>query len=137
MNKKKIIVSLVLLVTLLLFLLILFLNLQSKISNLKSPSTSLLIPTPTPDPYTVNGTKKIYVDDGAPYSITANKDSSYYKILITKSPFQKYRLEAEQKLLDELKLSQKKACALDVEITTPRFANPDEAGQVYKLSFCQ
>lgn len=98
---------------------------------------SIVVPTPTPDPYTVNGTKKIYVDDKAPYSITANKDSSYYKILITKSPFQQYRLEAEQKFLEQLNITKEKACGLDVEITTPRFANPDQAGQIYKLSFCQ
>lgn len=132
MKKKKIIVSLV---TLLFLLFILFLNLQSKISNLKSPPTLLVVPTP--DPYTVNDTKKIYVVDDAPYSITANKDSSYYKILITKAPFQKYRLEAEQKFLEQMNLTTQQACKLDVEITTPRFANPQEAGQIYKLSFCQ
>lgn len=134
MKKKKIIVSLVILLLFLLALLVtLLLFLPS--SHLPSPTTSLVVPTP--DPYTVNGTQKIYVDDNAPYSITANKDGDYFKILVTKSPFQQYRLQAEQKFLEQMNLTVEQACKLDVEITTPRFANPQEAGQIYKLSFCQ
>lgn len=71
------------------------------------------------------------------YTVSYFPDFDSILISITASPFQANRLEAEQDLLRTLSLSAQDACKIDVTITTPNFANPDHAGQVYRLSFCK
>lgn len=58
-------------------------------------------------------------------------------ISITSYPFDEHRAVAEQKLLEVLAISEDEACKLNVDITTPAYANPDKAGEVFKLSFCE
>ena len=57
-------------------------------------------------------------------------------ISITSYPFDEHRPVAELKLLEILAISRDEACKLNVDITTPAYANPDNAGEVFKLSFC-
>ena len=59
-----------------------------------------------------------------------------FVISITSYPFDEHRPLAENVLLDTLAISQEEACTLNVDVTTPMFANPDKAGEVYVLSFC-
>lgn len=60
-----------------------------------------------------------------------------FLISITSTPFTQLRQLAEQDFLDKLQLTKDQACKLDVKITTPYFANPDIAGEIFPLSFCQ
>jgi len=57
-------------------------------------------------------------------------------ISITSYPFDEHRANAEQKLLEVLAITEDDSCKLNVDITTPSYANPDKAGEVYNLSFC-
>jgi hypothetical protein len=57
-------------------------------------------------------------------------------ISITSYPFDEHRVVAEQKLIEALAISKDDACKLNVDITTPTYSNPDKAGEVFKLSFC-
>lgn len=132
--KKKI---LFLLVTLLLFLLISLLLFLPKTTP--SINTSLIVPTSTPsvpDPYEANGTKKIFVETDSPFSITQDLATGAYLISIVQSPFEEVRLKAEAFFLEKLNIDKEAACKLKVNITTMRFANPNQAGQTFPLSFC-
>lgn len=60
-----------------------------------------------------------------------------FLISIIGSPFEESKRLAETSFLQSLGISQNQACQLNVIVTTPRFANPDQAGQEYKLSFCE
>ncbi|BCX14440.1 MAG: hypothetical protein KatS3mg088_123 [Patescibacteria group bacterium] len=63
-------------------------------------------------------------------------DNSFL-ISITGSPFEEIRTNAEEDLLKKLGVDKTTACNLNVNITTPGHINPDFAGKVYKLSFCE
>ncbi|RJR14809.1 hypothetical protein C4579_04280 [Candidatus Microgenomates bacterium] len=73
----------------------------------------------------------------AKYHIVFLKQFNSYAISITGAPFYAYREEAEQAFLSTLNITQKQACLLNVTVSTPRFANPDQSGRNYPLSFCQ
>ncbi len=64
-----------------------------------------------------------------------NKQS--FTISITGRGFKDLRVKAEEEFLKILGVSQTEACRLNVHITTPSFANPNEAGKIYSLSFCE
>lgn len=64
-------------------------------------------------------------------------DQKLFYISITSYPFDEFRPLAEKQFLQSLGISQEEACKLDVDIATPMFANPDKAGEIYGLSFCQ
>jgi hypothetical protein len=78
----------------------------------------------------------IPINRGAGYSIAYYNNFNQFLISITDAPFEEIRHDAEQKFIDGLDISEEDACKLDVIITTPRFANPDLAGQIFRLSFC-
>lgn len=63
-------------------------------------------------------------------------DSGQYTIVILASPFDQIRPLAEQAFLTQLKLTSTQACQKKVSVSTPRYANPDLAGQIFPLSFC-
>lgn len=73
---------------------------------------------------------------GNSYQIVYLKNSNNFLISILDSPFEKFKLVAEQEFLRLLGVSEIDACRLNVTVTTPAFANPAEAGGIYKLSFC-
>lgn len=60
-----------------------------------------------------------------------------FLISITAPPFDENVLAAEQEFLGSLGISEAEACKLNVVITTPQSANPNEAGKDYGLSFCK
>lgn len=70
------------------------------------------------------------------YDIVYYPTKNKYHISIIGFPFSDVRLKAEQRLLEITKVGPETACQLDVLITTPYFANPNEAGKEYDLSFC-
>lgn len=73
----------------------------------------------------------------ADYHIFFMQADELFFISITSYPFDEHRGVAEQKLLEVLAISEDDACKLNVDITTPAYANPDRAGEVYNLSFCK
>lgn len=78
-------------------------------------------------PITTKGTYEVlYIDDFDEYLIT-----------VTESPFDDFRTVAEQGFIKSLGITEEEACGLNVKIATPLFANPDEAGVEYGLSFCE
>jgi hypothetical protein len=71
------------------------------------------------------------------YHIFYIQADELFFISITSYPFDEYRPVAEQKLLEVLEISEDDACKLNVDITTPAYANPDKTGEVYGLSWCE
>jgi len=61
-----------------------------------------------------------------------------FYVSITSYPFDENRIKAEDNFLAALGIEKKEeACKLKVDITTPMYANPDKAGEVYRLSWCE
>lgn len=79
----------------------------------------------------------IIIEKNSDYKIAYLNNFNSFLISITNSPFESQRILAEEKFLDELGISETDACKLEVQVTTPRFANPDHAGIIYGLSFCE
>ncbi len=85
-----------------------------------------------------NANEKSYItlsknDD---YHIFYIPSQTLFYISVLNSPFDKYKLEAEKKFLEDLEINQNEACKLNVDMTTPNAVNPDHAGQIYHLSYC-
>lgn len=87
---------------------------------------------------------KIIGSDGDVKFIDKERHEAYYiasqdmiTLSIIASPFDFSRLQAEQDLLQTLQISQQEACTMNVAITTPSFVNPENAGVIYRLSFCE
>lgn len=70
------------------------------------------------------------------YQIIYFSGEEQFLISIMGSPFEEKRALAESNFIQVLGISQEDACKLNVIINTPLFANPDESGVNYKLSFC-
>lgn len=62
--------------------------------------------------------------------------SGTFLVSIVGSPFDTVRVQAEQALLVSLGITKQQACMLTAEVTTPQFANPEQAGKRFALSFC-
>jgi len=77
------------------------------------------------------------ISQSADYHIFYITADNLFFISITSYPFDKHRSVAEQNLIDALAISKDDACKLNVDITTPAYANPDKAGEIYGLSFCE
>jgi len=70
------------------------------------------------------------------YRLIYLKPFNKFLISIIASPFEENRQRAEEALLTRLEITETEACKLLVETTTPYSINPQEAGQIYGLSFC-
>ncbi len=108
-------------------------------------TTQVLTPTPSPaitpfpSPIYFDSSKYqglIYEDPQKNFQIAKIASTGEYQISILGSPFATYRTQAENAFLVLLKISKEEACKLNVTIGTPYFANPDESGKIYPLSFC-
>lgn len=75
--------------------------------------------------------------DATSYQIVYFNLNGTFLISILSSPFDKIRSDAEARFIKELGITKEQACNLTVNITTPSFANPSEAGKTRNLSFCQ
>lgn len=64
-------------------------------------------------------------------------ESEQFNISITRSPFETIRNRAEEEFLSLMGFDTDFICNLNVTITTPRYANPMQAGKSYSLSFCE
>lgn len=70
------------------------------------------------------------------YQIVFFSNEQQFLISILDSPFDEVRKQAEKEFLKELGISRGEACTMNVLITTPGYANPENAGRNYRLSFC-
>lgn len=136
MNKKTLIIIgiLVLVVGAIVF----FLSANKKVKTSASPSPTLL-PTLLPSPTFFEPSKYqglIYSDPNGNFQISIIPSTKEYSILVLGYPFNQFRTEAENTFLTLLKISKEQACKLKVSVYTPYFANPDESGKIYSLSFC-
>jgi hypothetical protein len=108
-------------------------------STKKIPTQPGPIPSPTPPFQTINENKYesiVYKDPQSNYEVSYLPQENRYIITIYGSPFAKYRLEAEQLFLKTYKITPQEACLKNISTGTPFYANPSEAGKIYKLSFC-
>jgi len=71
------------------------------------------------------------------YQIIYFKKNDEFLISILKSPFEQLRKTAEEEFFEMTESDKTTICQLNVVITTPLFANPELAGQIFHLSFCQ
>jgi len=71
------------------------------------------------------------------YQIIYFKKNDEFLISILKSPFEQLRKTAEKEFFEMTESDKAIICQLNVVITTPLFANPELAGQIFRLSFCQ
>jgi hypothetical protein len=85
----------------------------------------------------VNARGDLSLASGEGYAILYFPESKSFTISILSSPFETYKEAAEREFVELLGTGTSELCRLDVAITTPRFANPEEAGSVYGLSFCR
>lgn len=108
--------------------------------------TTLTLGTPKGS-VTVNnfytGAKSISVDHTAVlaqetdgYNITYYAPDSSFNILITQTPFDTVRAQAEAAFLQLLGTSKTDACKLNVKVGVPVSVDPSNAGQNLGLSFC-
>ncbi|QQS39069.1 hypothetical protein IPM62_00410 [Candidatus Woesebacteria bacterium] len=86
------------------------------------------------NPINKNGDYLTYDSDNFQILYFSSDDS--FLISILNSDFDKYQKEAEQELLEILRIEESKACALKIFTTTSRSVNEDKAGKSYPLSFC-
>jgi len=93
-------------------------------------------PTPNPSPEVINKQGDTILFENNDFQIVWLAQSNSYTISILSSPFAEIRSQAEQKLGEVLNKSPQDLCLFNVTVTTPNFANPDEAGNEYGLSFC-
>lgn len=142
-NQKKIIIILLCLAGILAVVkIIISLQNHPSTSNEAHPTS---IPAPLiPPPNPIVSQKSIRVDNNSnyvfietgDYKIIYMAETNTYLIFITNPLFDTYRTQAENELIKTLNITPAEACQLTISITTPRFANPDLAGQVFKPSFC-
>lgn len=70
------------------------------------------------------------------YNITYYAPDSSFNVLITQTPFDTVRAQAEAAFLQLLGVSKADACKLNVKIGTMASVDPTHAGQNLGLSFC-
>ncbi len=85
----------------------------------------------------IEKTGEVFAEENADFSIIYHKNDESFLLYISSSPFETVRSAAENVFLQKLGIDKESACRLAVIEQTPFFANPNEAGKVYKLSFCQ
>lgn len=128
--------------------------LLSLLPELKPKSKSLPVPTSTiPEAGTIQISKvpvknfyknavkidkqgDVYLVNNSNYQIVYLDEFNIFMITITGSPFESLRPQAEAEFLEKTGMSKEAACALNVQVGTPYFANPDFSGKYYPLSFC-
>lgn len=84
-----------------------------------------------------NNRGDILVSDEEYFQTLYFAQEDQFLISVIMSPFNEKRIEAENDFVIRLGISKENACLLDVVITTPKYANPNEAGKNYSLSFCE
>lgn len=162
---KKIIIA-VLIIGIIIILVLLFLRKPSSVPSTAVPTPASITESPTPiiplspiPEVTTDPSQKITIGNvimtdfyQAPREITADGNvlidetdsfgiiyyprTQVFHISVTASPFETVRKTAEQSFLKTLGITSTNACKLNVEIATPFWANKEESGAIYPMSFC-
>jgi len=151
-KKKKLLFASIILIIVLVFV--------AKFLPSREGSISQTSPTPAPTPFLGKATGEKMTVSGVAINNLYNKEistnprgdtlfsqSKDYQILyfaqekqflisIIGSPFDQKRALAEQNFLKILGIDKEAACQLKTVVSTPSFANPDQSGINYSLSFC-
>lgn len=85
---------------------------------------------------TIEETGEVFIAEKPEYAIVYHKSNGSFLISILSAPFETIRQNAEEDFLQILGIDKTSACKLDVVVGTPYFANPDNSGIIYPLSFC-
>lgn len=137
MNKK---ILLILGIVIFLVSMILYFSISKKENTTPTiTATPTPIPTLFPSPTFFDSKKYqglIYQDPNGNFQISYISSTKEYSLLILGYPFTQFRTEAENTFVSLLKTTNTEACKLNVSVSTPYFANPDESGKTYPLSFC-
>jgi len=84
----------------------------------------------------INKNNDVEIKATEEYSFDFFPLTSQFILSITSSPFEAVRIKAEEEFLKELGFVGD-FCKLNIIISTPRFVNPEEAGESFKLSECE
>lgn len=103
--------------------------------NLRPQPPKVPVVSPSP-PYRINKQGDFVLAESQSFEIIFQPRYKKYIISITGAPFSKIRQLAEARFLLVAGLTQLQACDYDVSVSTPYFANPQESGKIYPLSFC-
>jgi len=163
MNKKRIIIISIIVVSILSVLAFVIIKNQKNINQINNSKVSVIPTSKPPTPYPtyrkpedstmeISGVKVNNFYNSNPVinerEDTTFKISDQYQLIyfskeneflisILASPFEKVRQTAEQSFLTELQITKNQACKLKANITTPYYVNPNESGKNYRLSFCE
>ena len=85
----------------------------------------------------INTYGDVLITDTGEYQIVYQVKFNTFLLSILEKPFSRVKIKAESEFVKVLGIKTSDACRLFVSITTPAFANPDEAGKEYGLSFCK
>lgn len=85
----------------------------------------------------INDMGDVLVAENNNHRISYLKNGDYFIITILGTPFEDSRSRAEKDFLKKMEIDEDAACKLDVRIGTPYYVNAKEAGNRYKLSFCE
>lgn len=80
--------------------------------------------------------KDVLVSEESLYQILYLTQFDQFLISIITPNFEEARRIAEAEILQKTGVSKEEACKLDVQITTPSYANLELAGKTFGLSFC-
>ncbi len=150
-KEKTFVTRIIVFVFVIFFLLTLF-RVLGRIDNRKISISPTPIPKQTEKQIEISGVMvkdftKDFQNPEDEIFITLSRTKDYHVFYIPKEkvffisvvswPFDEHRLVAEADFLDKLGITNDEACKLNVDETTPAFANPDKAGKTYALSFCR
>lgn len=85
----------------------------------------------------VNRAGDVLITNTARYQLVYQQEGERFLISVNESPYEQVQKEAEQALLSRLGISADDACWIGVFVSSPYYANPDEAGIVYNPTFCE
>ena len=79
----------------------------------------------------------VLIEENKEFSIEYQHPFKLFIIAVLSTPFDALRIKAENAFLSRLGISKEDACALNVQVGTPFFVDPQYAMTSYPLSFCK
>ena len=78
----------------------------------------------------------VTIQETAAYNIAYYEPDHSFNIVVTKTPFDATRAQAEATFIQDLGISRTDACKLNVKVGAPSWVDPEHAGQNFRLSYC-
>lgn len=136
MNKKRIAI---LIITLPIIIFLIWYGIQDQLpASTNSPTPTITATTSkTPIPTMPNFEKIVEpTSTNNTYQIDYYAPDESYFISILATPYEKYRLEAEQALVKKYNLTQSQACSIRITISMPYFVQNEVQPTYSTFSFC-